>query len=114
MEPLGTPEALDRAPARSTVAEAPAPAAPREPLLPERSDDRGSEASFTASSARSFDTLDDLLSRFTLDFKPEYTLKLRHRCAARPARPPARLPARLTAAARLPATGSAPSSSAPT
>jgi hypothetical protein len=29
----------------------------------------------------SMDTLQDLLTRFTLDFNPEYTLKLRHRWA---------------------------------
>ena len=40
----------------------------------------GSDESYTAST-QSFDTLDELLSRFTLEFKPEYTLKLRNRCA---------------------------------
>jgi hypothetical protein len=30
-------------------------------------------------SARTFDSLDELLSRFTLDFRPEYALKIRNR-----------------------------------
>jgi hypothetical protein len=30
-------------------------------------------------SARTFDSLDELLSRFTLDFRPEYVLKIRNR-----------------------------------
>ena len=35
--------------------------------------------SYTAST-QSYDTLDDLMSRFTLEYKPEYSLKLRNRC----------------------------------
>ena len=31
------------------------------------------------SSGHSFDSLDELLSRFTLDFRPEYVLKFRNR-----------------------------------
>lgn len=34
------------------------------------------------SSSGTLDTLEDLLQRFTLDFHPEYALKLRHRWAS--------------------------------
>jgi hypothetical protein len=41
----------------------------------------GSDASeyLDTESARSYDTLDELLSRFTLEFKPEYVVKIRNR-----------------------------------
>jgi hypothetical protein len=35
---------------------------------------------FSSESGRSYDTLDELLSRFTLEFKPEYVIKFRNRC----------------------------------
>ena len=44
------------------------------------SDGEGSDYSYTAS-VRTYDTLDELLTRFTLEFKPEYILKIRNRCA---------------------------------
>lgn len=41
----------------------------------------GSDASeyLDTESARSYDTLDELLSRFTLEFRPEYVVKIRNR-----------------------------------
>lgn len=52
------------------------------PVLESGSSERASSSWDSYSgSARSYDTIEDLLERFTLDFRPEYTLKLRNRCA---------------------------------
>jgi len=43
------------------------------------SDMEGSEISYSDSRG-SYDTLDELLTRFTLEFRPDYVFKLRNRC----------------------------------
>jgi hypothetical protein len=55
-------------------------ARPSAPLSLDGSSISSYEESIT--SARTFDSLDELLSRFTLDFRPEYVLKIRNRCGA--------------------------------
>jgi hypothetical protein len=35
--------------------------------------------SYSVTSGRTYDTIEDLLSRFTLDFRPDYIVKLRNR-----------------------------------
>jgi hypothetical protein len=44
--------------------------------------DEVSDYAYTVDSDASLDTLQDMMRRFTLDCRPDYTLKIRHRYAA--------------------------------